>query len=187
MTGAELDRAQLEELTDRWTAAWEGRGLFTRCATPDVGYEDPLALEPLDGSDALERHAQRLRRALPDLRLERRGAPLAGGPGEGFACLPWRLAGTHRGELAGLPATDRFVVVHGLHYAELSDGLVRRRARLLRSARGGCPARVRTQPRLAGREHTAHAARLRAASPRALARSYLTVSVPVWLGWIVHT
>ena len=25
-----------------------------------------------------------------------------------------------------LPATDRFVVVHGLHYVELADGLVRR-------------------------------------------------------------
>ena len=126
MTGTELDRAQLEEMTDRWTAAWEGRALFTRCATPDIGYEDPLAIEPLDGTDALEIHAQRLRHALPDLRVERRGAPLAGGPGEGFACLPWRLAGTHRGELAGLPATDRFLVVHGVHYAELSDGLVRR-------------------------------------------------------------
>jgi steroid delta-isomerase-like uncharacterized protein len=126
VTGAELDRAQLEELTDRWAAAWEGRALFTRCCTPDIGYEDPLALDPLDGADALERHAARVRRALPDLRLERRAAPLAGGPGEGFACLPWRLAATHRGELAGLPATDRFLVVHGVHYAELSDGLVRR-------------------------------------------------------------
>jgi steroid delta-isomerase-like uncharacterized protein len=126
MSGAELDRAELQALTDRWAAAWEGRSLFARCCTPDVSYEDPIAVDPLAGADALERHAERVRRAVPDLRLERRAAPLAGGPGEGFACLPWRLAGTHRGELAGLPATDRFLVVHGVHYAELSAGLVRR-------------------------------------------------------------
>lgn len=126
MRPAELERAQVEWLAERWAAAWEGGAGFAECCTPDVGYEDPLALEPLEGADALDRHAERARRALPDLRLERRGAPLWGGPGEGFACLPWRLAATHRGEVAGLPATDRFVIVHGVHYAELSDGLIRR-------------------------------------------------------------
>ena len=126
MTGAELDRGELEELAERWAAAWEGKAGFAACCTPDVGYEDPLAVEPLDGVAALERHAERVRRALPDLRLERQGAPLWGGAGEGFACLAWRIAGTHRGELAGLPATDRYLVVHGVHYAELSDGLLRR-------------------------------------------------------------
>lgn len=126
MTGAELDRSALEALAGQWAAAWEGNGRFGECCTPDVGYEDPLAVDPLDGLDRLERHAGRVRRAIPDLRVERQGAPLSGGPGEGFACLPWRLAGTHRGEIAGLPATDRFLVVHGVHYAELSDGMVRR-------------------------------------------------------------
>jgi hypothetical protein len=43
------------------------------------------------------------------------------------ACIPWRATGTHRGDLgAMLPATDRFVALHGLHYMELSDGAVRR-------------------------------------------------------------
>lgn len=126
MTGAELDRAELEELADRWAAAWEGKDAFRRCCTSGVGYEDPLTVDPLDGFDALERHAERVRRALPDLRLERQGTPLGAGAGEGFACLPWRLAATHRGELAGLPATDRYLVVHGVHYVELADGLIRR-------------------------------------------------------------
>jgi steroid delta-isomerase-like uncharacterized protein len=126
LSGTEIERGPLEELAGRWSAAWEGKGGFARSCTPDVAYEDPLAHEPLEGLDAVERHARRLRRALPDLRVERNGAPLGGGPGDGFACLPWRLAGTHRGEIAGLPATERFVVVHGVHYVALSDGLVRR-------------------------------------------------------------
>jgi hypothetical protein len=41
--------------------------------------------------------------------------------------VPWRALGTHRGDIgASLPASDRFVSLHGLHYLELSDGLVRR-------------------------------------------------------------
>src|SRR3712207_8984260 len=39
-------------------------------------YEDPLAVEPLEGRDALEAHAARLRGAFWDLRLERVGAAL---------------------------------------------------------------------------------------------------------------
>ena len=126
MSAAELDRARLEELAGSWVQAWSGGADFASCCTPDASYEDPLTLDPIEGVDALEEHAARLRRALPDVRVERNAVALAGGPGEGFACLPWRLAGTHRGELAGLPATERFLVLHGLHYVELSDGFVRR-------------------------------------------------------------
>ena len=39
----------------------------------------------------------------------------------------WRATGTHTGDIGTvLPATDRFVALHGLHYLELSDGAVRR-------------------------------------------------------------
>jgi predicted ester cyclase len=123
---AELERSQLEELSSHWLAGWQGGAGFAACCTPDVAYEDPLAAEATDGLDALECHAERLRRALPDLRIERSAEPLAGGPGGDFACLPWRLAGTHRRGVGELPPTGRFVVVHGLHYVELVDGEIRR-------------------------------------------------------------
>jgi predicted ester cyclase len=126
VTAGELERGEVEELGARWMAGWEGKGELTGCCTPDIAYEDPLSSEPLEGLAALEAYAERVRRALPDLRLERSAPPLAGGPGEGFACLPWRLVGTHRGDFAELPATGRFVVVHGVHYVELVDGFVRR-------------------------------------------------------------
>jgi hypothetical protein len=120
---AELARSELDALSERWREAWAGRLAFETCGTPDVGYEDPVAVEPLTGVEALERHALALRGALPDLKLEA-GAPALGRGAH--ACLPWRLAGTHRGDTTVLPATDRFVVVQGLHYVELADGLVRR-------------------------------------------------------------
>jgi hypothetical protein len=88
-----------------------------------VAYEDPVAVDPLRGPGALDAHAAALRRAFPDLRIETTSPPLAAGT---HACLPWRAAGTHMGDVGALPATGRFVTLHGLHYVELSDGLVRR-------------------------------------------------------------
>jgi steroid delta-isomerase-like uncharacterized protein len=114
----------LDELAERWRAAWQGpAGGFEQCCTPDVGYEDPLALVPLQGLDELEDHAKKLRDAFPDIRVEAAGDSLGTGA---LACLTWRALGTHRGELAGLPASNRFVVLQGVHYAELEDGRVRR-------------------------------------------------------------
>jgi steroid delta-isomerase-like uncharacterized protein len=112
-----------EALADRFHDAFAGRAEFADCCTPDVHYEDPVTLEPLSGLSALDAHAARLRDAFADLRIERSGVRLGN---ELFACLPWRLLGTHGGDLSGLPATGRFIVVQGVHYVELSDGRIRR-------------------------------------------------------------
>jgi hypothetical protein len=120
---SELERGQLDDLAERWRAAWVGGG-FGRCCTPDVSYEDPVAVGPLSGVDELERHAGTVRAAFPDLRLEPTSPPLGRGD---HACFPWRALGTHRGDIATmLPATEHLVQLHGLHYVEISDGLVRR-------------------------------------------------------------
>lgn len=120
-----LDRSPLEELAGTWQACWTDAdgASFEDCCTPDVHYEDPVAVEPLLGAGALGAHAGRLREAFPDLRIERAGAALGS---ERFACLPWRALATHRGDLPNLPASGRFLTVHGVHYAELEDGRVRR-------------------------------------------------------------
>jgi steroid delta-isomerase-like uncharacterized protein len=118
----ELDRSPLERLATQFIGGFEGRG-FTAVCTPDVHYEDPIAIDPLTGPEALDRHAVTLHRAIPDLHVERASAALGDGRN---ACIPWRLTGTHSGELDALPATHKKVALHGLHYLELSDGAVRR-------------------------------------------------------------
>jgi steroid delta-isomerase-like uncharacterized protein len=118
-------RSSLDELADRWEAAWtseEGAG-FANCCTSDVQYEDPVVVEPFSGIEDLSAHARRLRRAFPDLRIERTGPRVGTGS---FGCFPWRAVGTNKGDLAGLTATGRFVTLHGIHYVELSDGHIRR-------------------------------------------------------------
>ena len=119
----ELERGAVDELAAGWRAAWEGAG-FESCCTPDVSYEDPVAVDLLRGVDALDAHAARLRQAFPDLTVEATAPPLFRGA---HACVPWRARGTHLGDIGqGLPATDRFITLHGLHYLELTDGSVRR-------------------------------------------------------------
>jgi hypothetical protein len=119
----ELDRSAADTLAERWRLAWQGEG-FEPCCTPDVTYEDPVAVDLLRGVDALEGHAAGLRQAFPDLRIEATSPPLFRGA---HACVPWRALGTHHGDIGQmLPATDRFITIHGLHYLELSDGSVRR-------------------------------------------------------------
>jgi SnoaL-like polyketide cyclase len=119
----ELERGAVDALGARWRSAWEGAG-FESCCTPDVSYEDPVAVDLLRGVEALDAHAARLRQAFPDLRIEATAPPLVRGE---HACVPWRALGTHRDDIAQLvPATDRFVTIHGLHYLELADGEVRR-------------------------------------------------------------
>jgi predicted ester cyclase len=119
---AELERGLVDELADRWRGGWQGAG-FESCCTPDVSYEDPVATDPLRGVEALDHHAITLRAAFPDLRMEATAPPLGRGS---HVCVPWRALGTHRGDIGALPATDRFVTLHGLHYLELVDGSVRR-------------------------------------------------------------
>ena len=117
------ERLAIDELADRWTAAWTAETGFAVCCSAELTYEDPLAAQPLSGLVELEAHAARLRDAFPDVRVEQTAPSLARG---GYACVPWRMLGTNRGPLAMLPATDRFVTLHGLHYLELTDGRVRR-------------------------------------------------------------
>ena len=119
----ELERSPIDRIGDRWQEGWGGGGRddFALCCTVDVRYEDPLTAEPIEGVDALERHAERLRRGFPDMRIERAGPRIADGA---HACLPWRVLGTQTGRMGDLPATNRFVTMHGVHYVELRDDLI---------------------------------------------------------------
>jgi steroid delta-isomerase-like uncharacterized protein len=111
----------VDELIDGWEAAWSGKdaAAFEPVCAPGVHYEDPLTDEPLEGTEALGRHAERLWAAFPDARLERTGARLTD---DRFVAAPSKLLGTHRAALEGLPATNRFIVVHCVWYCELRRG-----------------------------------------------------------------
>jgi steroid delta-isomerase-like uncharacterized protein len=116
-----------DELIDGWEAAWSGKdpdAFEDLCAT-DLHYEDPLTAEPLESVEELGRHAERLWAGFPDVRLERTGERLQSDGGR-YVAAPCKLLGTHKESLEGLPATNRFLVVHCVFYCEI------RRNQLLR-------------------------------------------------------
>ncbi len=117
-----------DELIDGWEAAWSGKDVddFAGVCAPNFHYEDPITDEPLEGLDALGRHAERLWAAFPDARLERTGERPASAR---FVAAPSKLVATQRGTLEGLPASNRFIVVHCICYCEYGpSGLLRVRA-----------------------------------------------------------
>ena len=110
----------VDELFDGWERAWSGRDLaaFEPLCDDDVHYEDPLTAEPLEGWRAIGKHAERLWSAFPDARMQRTGVRTTSGP---YAVAPVKVLATHRREVAGLAATNRFVIVHAVLYCELRD------------------------------------------------------------------
>jgi len=110
-------------LADTWLAAWTTDGGFADCCTADVSYEDPVTAVPLTGGAEIDAHAALLRIAFPDAAIEATAPMLEG---DGHACIPWRLTGTNAGEIGPLPATERPVELHGLHYVELRDDRIAR-------------------------------------------------------------
>jgi hypothetical protein len=115
----------VDELIDGWQAAWSGKdpAAFGDVCAAGIQYEDPLTDAPLEGIGALSAHAARLWAGFPDARMERTGERLANGI---FVAAPCKLLGTHRAPLEGLPATNRFVVVHCVFYCELQHDLLLR-------------------------------------------------------------
>ena len=113
-----MSPAGVDDLVDRWQAAWASgdSGAFAGVCAPDVHYEDPLCLRPLEGPAAVGEHAERMWAMFPDARVERTGARLTDGR---YVAAPCRLLGTHRGEIEGLPPTGRFLVLHAVFYCEL--------------------------------------------------------------------
>jgi steroid delta-isomerase-like uncharacterized protein len=109
----------IDELIDGWEAAWSGKdeAAFEEVCDRRIHYEDPLTPEPLEGLDQLQNHATRLWAAFPDARVEQTGERLDNGQ---FVAAPCKVLGTHRAPLNGLPASNRFVVVHAIFYCEIA-------------------------------------------------------------------
>jgi steroid delta-isomerase-like uncharacterized protein len=115
----------VDELIDGWQAAWSGKdpAAFGDVCAAGIQYEDPLTDAPVAGIGGLAAHAARLWAGFPDARMERTGERLSDGR---FVAAPGKLLGTHRAPLEGLPATNRFVVVHCVFYCELQHDLLLR-------------------------------------------------------------
>ncbi|MBA3327508.1 MAG: ester cyclase [Solirubrobacterales bacterium] len=116
--------SDLDTLVDGFQAAWSDHdpGAFAAVCAPDLHYEDPMTVEPLESPEALAAHAARLCQAFPDARMERTGERLGDGR---FVAAPVKLLATHRGEIEDFPPTGRFVIVHAVFFCELDEARTR--------------------------------------------------------------
>ena len=114
-----------EELVAGFLAAWSQHDAdaFGPLCAPEVSYEDSTTPEPIEGAIAIVEHAERLWRAMPDARLEATGPTLTDGT---YTAAPCKLLGSHRGPLDELPASGRFVIIHGVLMAQVEDGRLAR-------------------------------------------------------------
>jgi steroid delta-isomerase-like uncharacterized protein len=119
-----MTRDQIVELCERQVEAWnahDSSGVGAAFA-PDATLSDAGG-ETLTGRDAIEARANGYIDAFPDLQFEIRAI---GVDGNRYA-MEWRASGTNTGSLAGMPATNRSVVIEGCDVAEVGDdGLVHR-------------------------------------------------------------
>jgi steroid delta-isomerase-like uncharacterized protein len=107
----------------QWVEAWNAHDAecILACLAEDAVYEDvPLG--------AVNRTPQEARRfievawsAFPDLRFELTAAAVNGEHG----MAEWTMAGTHRGDFPGLPATGKHFSVRGVSVLELSGDRIR--------------------------------------------------------------
>ncbi len=128
MRGMEIDGDALLSRVIR-TIGGRDRDAVAALVTHDVHYEDVFADAPLLGPDRLADHLAVLWTAFPDARIESTGPLLH--DGDRIVALPLRLVGNHLGPLGGVPASERFLNLHGMLVLEL-DAAARRvhRARL---------------------------------------------------------
>ncbi len=118
-----VGRARTLEINDATYAAWNAHdpdgvaAVFAEDAVlREVGRPDEV-----HGRTAIRERAASLLRAFPDFRLERLALVVDGD----HHADRWRMTGTHRGELFGMPATGHAVAVEGATFTRLrTDGLV---------------------------------------------------------------
>jgi steroid delta-isomerase-like uncharacterized protein len=111
-------------VTPMLEAAWNARSgaAVARAFTPDgVRVEYALPGARLEGREAIAAHAEAYVRAVPDCRLEIRGAAEDGD----LAVVEWTFRGTHTGDLPGLPAQGEEVALDGVSVCAMEGGLIR--------------------------------------------------------------
>jgi hypothetical protein len=112
----EIDGEALQGRVVR-TLGSRDRQAVAALGTHDVHYEDAFTVAPLLGPEQLADHLALIWSAFPDVAFETTGPVLH--DGDRIVALPMRLVGNHTEALGAVPATDRFVHVHGMLVLEL--------------------------------------------------------------------
>jgi steroid delta-isomerase-like uncharacterized protein len=124
-----VDGAELQELIDRYNAAWNDHDVRAIAAmhTEDSVFENHVTGDRYEGPDAIARAVERIFGVFPDLAFETRRQYLR----EDLVVQEWTARGTHLGAMsrAGIEIepTGKSVEYRGMDIIPIRDGLVARK------------------------------------------------------------
>lgn len=112
----------VEQLVDDYEEVWNGDFSKLDVVSESVAVHDPAAPGgELHGRDEFEGYVRGIHEGFPDFRLE-----LGDWIGrEDVVMSQWTATGTHEGEFAGIPPTERPVEITGMVKLVIADGKVR--------------------------------------------------------------
>jgi steroid delta-isomerase-like uncharacterized protein len=114
----------LERTLDEWATGWSTQDIerVISLCTDQCLYEDvPLGIVN-HGKEELRAFGQQVFNAFPDLKIELSTQVVAGD----WAMLEWTMAGTHKGDLPGMPATGKSFSVQGATTLQIENGRISR-------------------------------------------------------------
>ncbi len=113
-----------EDLIKTWARDWTSGDLthLLSLFTNDCVYEDVAFGAVHRGTSELKTFAEGIRAAFPDFhpRLDNCFAT------ENYGSAEWMMSGTHRGDLPGMPATNKPFNIRGTSVFEFAGGKIRR-------------------------------------------------------------
>lgn len=109
-----------QDLAAAWTAH-DVEKVVSLC-TADCVYEDvPMGVVNRN-QDEIRAFARGVFGAFPDFKMELTSQSIA----ENRGALEWTMSGTHKGDLPGMPATNKSFSLRGASICELRDGKIKR-------------------------------------------------------------
>jgi len=112
------------QLIEAWLRGWDTHDIEGLIAvfSDDCMYEDVPTGVVNKGQGELRTFAQAWLSAVPDAWAKLVSSCAAGGHG----AAEWEFGGTHRGDLPGMPASGRTMVIRGQSAFDFADGKIKR-------------------------------------------------------------
>ena len=114
----------LEKTLEAWAADWSSPNVehLLSLFTDNCIYEDVTFGVVNHGKTELKAFADEMFAAFPDFKVEQTGRFVAGE----WAGMEWIISGTHKGDLPGMPATNKRFSIRGATILELESGKIKR-------------------------------------------------------------
>lgn len=118
--------ADLTKVLEQWASAWSSHDInqVLDLFTEDCVYEDVTMGVVNHGQQQLKAFATAFFMAFPDLAVKLNSRFVAGT----FGSAEWLMTGTHKGDMPGLPATNKRMSIRGATVFELQGDKIQRNA-----------------------------------------------------------